>query len=104
MNVSFRIDGILTDQQTTAATEDTPAFTSMLMPLPKVTTGTWSWVEADDTGPVPYPVLPNNTTATLTAVAPVLRRGILQLSGAFANSPSERVRKAARDARNKLRG
>lgn len=83
MDVTFRIDGLLTDQQITAATDTVPSATSVQMPLPKVPSGTWKWVQSDGSGPYTYPVLPNDTVAHLSASTPTLRRGMLQLSGAF---------------------
>jgi hypothetical protein len=98
MDVTFRIDGILTDQQITAHTIETPSVTSVVMPLPKVDSGTWSWVEFEEAGPVSYPVLPNDTTARLSEVEPVLRRGVLQLSGAL--SPKRSLARRGRSARS----
>jgi hypothetical protein len=78
MDVTFRIDGFLTDQ-TTAASD--PPVTTILMPVPREKTGTWSWYEDDGGTWTVYPTAPNDTTARLSNVLPVLRRGLLRLSG-----------------------
>jgi hypothetical protein len=78
MDVTFRLDGILTDQQL-AASETT----TVLLPLPDEKAGTWAWVEKDAGGWTTYPTAPNDATARLSEVPPVLRRGLLQLSAAL---------------------
>lgn len=75
MNVTFRVNGGLTDQTTTA--DDV---TTILIPTPKEKNGAWSWVENETGGWTSYTTGPNGATARLTTVAPVLRRGLLQLT------------------------
>ncbi|MGD0735325.1 MAG: IPT/TIG domain-containing protein [Terracidiphilus sp.] len=84
MNVTFRVNGLLTDQRTAAPDAEgiTPP-TTILTAVPKLETGGWSWMENGDAGWTIYPTAPNDTTARLTEVAPVLRRGLLRLSSAL---------------------
>ena len=77
MNVTFRVDGILTDSQITTATE------TILLPVPHEKRGNWTWVENDEGNWQHYATAPNDTTARLSNVLPVLRRGLLQLSAAL---------------------
>ena len=79
MNVTFRVDGILTDSQTTS----NEATTTIMLPVPHEKHGTWTWVENDEGSWQHYATAPNDTTARLTNVLPVLRRGLLQLSDAL---------------------
>jgi hypothetical protein len=84
MNVTFRVNGLLTDQQMPAPDpEQTITPPTILTAVPKLETGTWSWLENGDAGWSIYPTAPNDTTARLTEVAPVLRRGLLRLSSAL---------------------
>ncbi|MBV9787841.1 MAG: hypothetical protein JOZ51_06695, partial [Chloroflexi bacterium] len=84
MNITFRLDGILTDQQLPAT--GSPV---ILMPVPKEQSGTWSWLENDAGTWNSYATAPNDTTARLSNVPPVLRRGLLQLSAALTASQDE---------------
>ncbi len=86
MKVTFRVDGILTDQQIPAGDAATVVPT-ILMPVPQEKTGTWSWLENDEGTWNNYPTAPNDTTARLSNVPPVLRRGLLQLSSAITTTP-----------------
>jgi hypothetical protein len=86
MNVTFRLDGVLTDQTLTPAPgPDAMAgpSTTMLLPVPAERTGTWSWLENNRGTWTAYPTAPNDATARLSNVAPVLRQGMLQLSAPF---------------------
>ncbi|MDQ3934193.1 MAG: IPT/TIG domain-containing protein [Actinomycetota bacterium] len=84
MDVTFRLDGILTDQQIAApAQAGGSETTTVQLPLPDEKVGTWSWVENDVGGWMTYPTAPNDATARLSEVPPVLRRGLLQLSAAL---------------------
>jgi hypothetical protein len=84
MDVTFRLDGILTDQQIAApAGGGNGETTTILLPLPDEKAGTWAWVENDPSGWTTYPTAPNDATARLSEVPPVLRRGLLQLSAAL---------------------
>lgn len=84
MNITFRLDGILTDQQIPAT--GSPV---ILMPVPKEQSGTWSWLENDAGTWNTYATAPNDTTARLSNVPPVLRRGLLQLSAALTASQDD---------------
>lgn len=75
MNVTFRMDGILTDQQINA-----DGTTTILLPVPNEKTGVWQWVENDEGTWTSYTTGPNDTSARLSDVPPVLRRGFLQLN------------------------
>lgn len=87
MNVTFRVDGILTDSHT-AALPGAPA--TILLPVPHEKRGTWKWVENDEGNWQYYATAPNDTTARLANVPPVLRRGLLQLSDAVGTPPGTR--------------
>lgn len=80
MGVTFRLDGILTDQQISANGDVT-----VLVPVPNEKSGVWTWVENEEGTWTTYPTGPNNTTARLTNVAPVLRRGFLQLNSGLSS-------------------
>jgi hypothetical protein len=81
MQVAFRMDGVLTDQQISQAGD-----TTILIPVPKEKTGTWTWMEKDQAGWTSYPTAAPNAVARLSNVPPVLRRGLLQLSSALSES------------------
>jgi hypothetical protein len=59
----------------------------VLLPVPGEGSGTWSWLENDGGTWTTYPTGPNDTVARLSTVAPVLRRGMLQLSSALGTPP-----------------
>jgi len=87
MNVTFRVDGILTDQKIPAGDEVTVVPT-ILMPVPQESSsGQWSWVENDEGTWNNYPTAPNDTSAHLSNAPPVLRRGLLQLSTVLSSTP-----------------
>ncbi len=90
MNVTFRVDGILTDRIVEPGTAAEPPRTTVLLPTPSVTSGRWSWVENTGGGWSSYGTATNDTTARLSAMLPVLRRGLLQLSSAFAARERQR--------------
>ena len=73
MHVTFRVDGILTDSHTTAS----GAIPTILLPIPHETHGIWTWVEQDEADGKSYKTSSNDTTARLSDVLPVLRRGLL---------------------------
>ncbi len=85
MNVTFRLEGVLTDQLLAAqgTSAEAGATTTMLLPLPAEKTGSWSWLENNGGTWSAYPTAPNDATARLANVAPVLRQGMLQLSAPF---------------------
>jgi hypothetical protein len=83
MDVTFRLDGVLTDQQIAAPTDGGSETTTVQLPLPEEKAGSWTWVEKDAGGWASYPTAANDATARLTEVPPVLRRGLLQLSAAL---------------------
>lgn len=87
MNVTFRVDGILTDSHT-ASSPGAP--TTILLPVPHEKHGVWTWVENDEGNWQHYATAPNDTTARLANVLPVLRRGLLQLSAAVSSPPGTR--------------
>jgi hypothetical protein len=91
MNITFRVEGLLTDSSTTASPE---AVTTILLPVPHEKRGVWKWVENDAGEWREAAVAPNNTTARLSNVLPVLRRGLLQLSAAV-DAPTDAQRLAA---------
>jgi IPT/TIG domain len=85
MNVTFRLEGVLTDQVLVAEETDAEigANTTMLLPVPAEKSGRWSWLENNRGSWSAYPTAPNDATARLANVAPVLRQGMLQLSAPF---------------------
>ena len=85
MDVTFRLDGVLTDQQIAA-----PATTTVRLPLPDEKAGSWTWVERHADGWASYTTAANDATARLTEVPPVLRRGLLQLSAALGRRQREK--------------
>lgn len=91
MNITFRVNGVLTDQSIAGAVGDQPGPTTVLLPVPKEKTGTWTWLENDGGTWTGYATGPNDTTARLSDVPPVLRRGMLQLSSALGGGASARL-------------
>ena len=94
MNVTFRVNGLLTDQQLALPDPQngiTQPTTTILTPVPKLQAGNWSWLENNDQGWKIYPTAPNDTSARLTEVAPVLRRGMLRLSSALGPAQARRI-------------
>jgi hypothetical protein len=79
MNVTVRVDGILTDQQVTTPGGGPPV-TAVMMPVPPERSGTWSWAENDEGTWTSFPIAAIDTKARLSSVPPVLRRGLLQLT------------------------
>ena len=91
MNITVRVNGLLTDQQVPAPVPNALQLPpSILTATPKVKSGVWTWVERGDGGWTEYPTAPNDTTARLTEVPPVLRRGLLRLSSALGASGAQR--------------
>jgi hypothetical protein len=87
MNVTFRVDGILTDQKIPAG-DDATVVPTILMPVPQESSsGQWSWMENDEGTWNNYPTAPNDTSAHLSNAPPVLRRGLLQLSTVLSSTP-----------------
>jgi IPT/TIG domain len=78
MSVTFRVDGILTDQQI-----DKSGNTTVLLPVPKQKTGQWTWLEDEGESWTSYDTAANDPAARLSNVPPVLRRGYLKLSSAL---------------------
>jgi hypothetical protein len=92
IKVTFRVNGLLTDLQLPIpSTEAIATQPTILTPVPKLQSGTWNWLENDDQGWTTYPTGPNDTSARLTEIAPVLRRGLLQLSSALGPEQARRV-------------
>jgi len=92
MNVTFRVNGLLTDQQIPAPEPNAdPAPPTILTPVPKLKAGTWDWLERGQTGWNTYSTAPNDTAAHLTEVAPVLRRGLLRLSATLGATQARRA-------------
>ena len=85
IDVTFRVNGILTDQTIPADAEQP----TILLPVPKEKAGRWTWLE-NNAGDVwtSYQTAPNDTTARLSTVAPVIRRGLLRLSSAIEDETS----------------
>ena len=80
MNVTFRMDGILTDQQV-----NSDGSTTILLPVPNEKSGVWQWIENDEGTWTNYTTGPNDTSARLSDVPPVLRRGFLQLNSGLSS-------------------
>ena len=97
IDVTFRIDGILTDSQTPAPTPvGIPPRMTILMPVPRENDGVWTWYENDEGNWITYPTAPNDSTARLSNVPPVLRRGFLRLSSALSKTLTTRTFRPAR--------
>jgi len=75
MNVTFRVEGALTDQQPAATGKPT-----ILLPTRREPGAVWKWLENDEQQWQKYAIAPNDTNARLSPVPPVLRSGLLQLS------------------------
>jgi len=73
MKVTFRMNGLLTDQLLTTNGQ------TIQMPLPHVHDAKWTWLEYDSDGWQPYTTQWNDANARLAPVAPMLRNGLLQL-------------------------
>ncbi|MFZ1084368.1 MAG: hypothetical protein WAN35_05340 [Terracidiphilus sp.] len=92
MNITFRVNGLLTDQQIPAPGPDAIITQpTILTAVPKLNAGTWNWLERGQAGWSIYPTAPNDTVARLTEVAPVLRRGLLRLSSALGTTQARRA-------------
>jgi len=94
MDVSFRVNGVLTDSEV-AAPEPGAADagiagaegTTIRLPLPEEKDGTWTWAEREASSDrdsarsrwVRYPLAGSDPTAALRDLPPTLRRGLLQL-------------------------
>jgi hypothetical protein len=89
MDVTFRLNGVLTDQQIAAPSNGGAETTTVRLPLPDEKAGTWTWVEKDVGGWTSYPTAASDATARLTEVPPTLRRGLLQLSAALGKGAKE---------------
>lgn len=88
MDITFRVNGVLTDQTIAGPSAPVPGAPTVLLPVPKEKTGTWAWLENDGGNWVTYATGPNDTNARLSTVPPVLRRGLLQLSSAVGGGPA----------------
>lgn len=89
LQVSFRLNGVLTETKTTVPPGGGPAEAAIQLPLPSVGTGEWSWIEKDRSKWKVYPAEAADTTAALGDVLPVLRRGLLRL-GPFTKPKSNK--------------
>jgi len=92
LEVSFRLDGVLTDSETTAPSGGGAAATTIRLPLPDVQAGSWSWVEQDASGWTEHATATTDAGAGLGDVPPVLRRGLLRLSGFAKQKTQEKER------------
>jgi hypothetical protein len=79
MCATFRLSGVLTEERT-AIDEHGTAVSSVVMPLPGETTGSWSWLEKDGTAWTASLTTAADAAAHLGNTAPVLRQGLLQLT------------------------
>ncbi len=79
MDITFRVNGIVTDQRL-ARVDDNVSITTLLMPTPQEKTGNWSWLENVEGHLREYAIGETDATARLSNVAPVLRRGLLKLT------------------------
>lgn len=92
MDITFRVNGLLTDQQMAPPSpQGVVNPPTILTPTPKLQSGTWNWLENDASGWTTYPTAPNDTSARLTEVAPVLRRGLLRISSALGPGQARRI-------------
>jgi hypothetical protein len=80
LEVTFRLNGVLTGSETTAPSDSSGVETTVQLPLPNVNAGRWSWTEKDATGWTSYAASTTDASARLGDVPPVLRRGLLRLS------------------------
>ena len=85
MAIDLPIHGVLTDEQIAAGAD---AKTTVLVPAPSEASGTWTWLENDEGTWTSYAVAPNDASARLSPVPPVLRRGYLRLSSALGKDGS----------------
>ncbi|MCO4090635.1 MAG: hypothetical protein HEQ34_01605 [Sphingorhabdus sp.] len=81
MNICFGIDGVMTDQIISAEGDVT-----LMLPTPKLKVGNWTWLENESSGWTSYPTAKIDNRARLSNVAPVLRRGMLQLSSGISSA------------------
>lgn len=92
MQVSFTIGPLLSDLVTAedAGPEDPP---SVVMPRPSLKNGTWAWRQYDGSNwSSPMSIVPTVPTAQFSNVNPVVREGVLQLTGALADISPVRAR------------
>jgi hypothetical protein len=67
---------------------ETGEITTIFLPYPAVSKGTWSWIEYRGSSVVTYPVAASDAVAKLSTAQPVLRQGVLQLTGAVGSAPA----------------
>jgi hypothetical protein len=79
MDITFRVNGIVTDQRI-ARVDDNVSITTLLMPTPQEKTGKWSWLQNAEGRLEEFAIGETDATARLSNVAPVLRRGLLKLT------------------------
>jgi hypothetical protein len=83
--IDLPIHGVLTDKRIAAGKD---AKTTILVPAPNESSGTWTWLENDEGTWTSYAVTPDDASARLSTVPPVLRRGYLRLSSALGKDGS----------------
>lgn len=83
MDFTFRVGPLLTDQLVPVGADGTSDAPVILMPLPAQKDGTWSWIENDEGAWTTYQTASSDVTAHLSSLLPVLRRGLLNFSGAL---------------------
>jgi len=82
MEVTFTVGPLLTDAVQPRA-GDADNRTAYTMPRPSVKNGTWSWQQADQGAWKEYGIAPINAQANFSNVNPVIREGLLRLTGAI---------------------
>lgn len=90
MDLMFTIGPVLT---ASVHAQDDPAPAAVVMPRPSVKNGTWAWQQFDGSAWSTFDVTPATPTAQFSNVPPVLREGLLRLTGAMSGetSPAPRV-------------
>ncbi len=81
IDLTFEIGPLLTDMITPEVLKvgDRP---SIVMPQPALKNGTWSWQQFNGSGWDDFEIKPVQSTAQFSNVSPIIRQGLLRLTGA----------------------
>lgn len=82
MDLTFRVGPLMSDTINPAQVTEHD-IRSVVMPRPSLKNGTWSWQQLElQDGWTTYDITPSEATAQFSNVSPVIRQGVLRLTGA----------------------
>ncbi|MDF2193254.1 hypothetical protein [Paraflavitalea sp. CAU 1676] len=91
MDLTFRVNCLLGDTVTPEVVTKADN-TAVVMPRPSLKNGTWSWQQFEgQTGWATYDITPSTPTAQFNNAQPIIRQGLLRLTGAEAEKSGDQI-------------